>query len=213
MNNKSQFHSGRAAEPLGQRQQRPLENAAPTRPQESVSAFSQALALHQAGRLAEAEKAYLQVLEAQPNHPDAPFAHNNRGAALKALRRFDEALASYDKATALKPDYADAFHNRANVLRELKRFDEALASYDKAIALRPAFVETFNNRGNLLWELKRFDEALASFDRASHEPADASFVRCRPLPATHRGGLSPDVADLAARRAAEKFSVPVQGDT
>lgn len=138
--------------------------------QESVSAFSQALALYQAGRLAEAEKAYLQVLEAQPNHPDAPFAHNNRGAALKALGRFDEALASYEKAIALKPDYADAFHNRANVLRELKRFDEALASYDKAISLRPNYANAFNNRGGALQEQKRFDEAHFSQDIAIDWP-------------------------------------------
>src|SRR5262249_39502438 len=38
-----------------------------------------------------------------------------------------------------------------------------------------------------------------------HEPADASFVRHRPLPTPHRGGLSSDVGDLAAGRAAEKL--------
>ena len=57
---------------------------------------------------------------------------NNRGNALRELKRFDEALASYDKALALKPDYAEALINRGNALLELKRFDEALASYDQA---------------------------------------------------------------------------------
>ena len=38
-----------------------------------------------------------------------------------------------------------------------------------------------------------------------HEPADASFVRHRPLSTLHRGGLSSDVGDLAAGRAAEKL--------
>src|SRR5262249_23622834 len=37
-----------------------------------------------------------------------------------------------------------------------------------------------------------------------HEPADASFVRHRPLPSPHPGGLSSDVGELAAGRAAEK---------
>ena len=39
------------------------------------------------------------------------------------------------------------------------------------------------------------------------EPADASLVRHRPLPTPHRGGLSPDVGDLAARRAPRSFAV------
>ena len=55
------------------------------------------------------------------------------------LKRPAEALASYDKAIALKPDYAEAHNNRGNALRDLKRPEEALASYDKAIALKPDY--------------------------------------------------------------------------
>ena len=32
------------------------------------------------------------------------------------LKRLEEALASYDKALALKPDYAEALNNRGNAL-------------------------------------------------------------------------------------------------
>ena len=84
---------------------------------------------------------------------------------LRELKRFEEALASYERVLALKPDNADAFNNRGSALGELKRFDEALASFDKAIALKPGFAEAFNNRGTVLRELKRFEEALASYDR------------------------------------------------
>ena len=96
------------------------------------------------------------------------------------LKRLDEALASYDKAIALKPDYAEAFNNRGIALKELKRLDEALASYDKAIALKPGYADAFNNRGNALKELKLFDEALASFDKAialKPDSADAYLNR------------------------------------
>jgi tetratricopeptide (TPR) repeat protein len=41
------------------------------------------------------------ALETNPNHADA---HGNRGNALQELKRIDEALASYDRALALKPD-------------------------------------------------------------------------------------------------------------
>ena len=93
-------------------------------------------------------------------------AHYNRGNALKKLSRFDAALASYDRAVALRPDFAEAHSNRGTALKELKRFDEALASYDHAIALNPNYIEAISNRGSTLRELKRFDESLACLDYA-----------------------------------------------
>ena len=98
--------------------------------------------------------------------PDYVEALNNRGNALHELKRYDEALASCDRALALRPDYAEALNNRGNTLHELKRYDEALASYDRALSLRPDYAEALNNRGITLRELNRFDEALASYDRA-----------------------------------------------
>jgi tetratricopeptide (TPR) repeat protein len=85
---------------------------------------------------------------------------------LQELGRFEEALASYDRAIALQPDYAAALDNRGNALRQLRRFDEALSSYDRAIKLQPDYADALYNRGVTLHELGRFDEALASYDRA-----------------------------------------------
>jgi protein O-GlcNAc transferase len=98
--------------------------------------------------------------------PNNAVFFSNRGAALRDLKRLDDALVSYDRALAIKPSYADALNNRGVVLRELKRFAEALASFDRALAMKSDYVEAFNNRGNALRDLKRFDEALASYDRA-----------------------------------------------
>ena len=85
---------------------------------------------------------------------------------LHALKRFDEALASFDRALALRPDNAEALGSRGFTLHALRRFDEALASYDGALALRPNNAELHSNRSVTLFELKRFAEALASGDRA-----------------------------------------------
>ncbi len=171
----------------------------PARPEASgaPSTFADAVQLHQAGRLTEAETIYRRVLEAEPDHfsslhllgaidlqrrdyaeairkidaalklnPTIAEAFNNRGTALRELKRFGEALTSHDKAIELKPDYAEAFNNRGNALLEMKRPGEALASYERAILLKPDYAEAFNNRGNTLLELARLDEALASFDQA-----------------------------------------------
>jgi len=92
--------------------------------------------------------------------------HNYRGNALHDLKRYEEALASYDAALGIKPEYAEALNNRGNVLLELKRPKEALVSYDRALDLQPDHAEALNNRGNVLLELRRPEEALVSYDRA-----------------------------------------------
>ena len=92
------------------------------------------------------------------------------------LKRPAEALASYDKAIALKPDDAEAHNNRGNALRDLKRPEEALASFDKAIALKPDYAEAHNDRGNALLHLKRPAEALTSFDKAITLKPDFEFL-------------------------------------
>ena len=89
-----------------------------------------------------------------------------RGTALQTLKRFDEALTSYDRALTIMPDGAEAWNNRGNTLQSLKRFDEALASFDRAIAIKRNFAETLYNRGNTLSDVKRHEEALLSYDKA-----------------------------------------------
>ena len=93
-------------------------------------------------------------------------AHANLGNGLRELRRFDEALESYDRAIALQPDFAEAWGNRGNALVELRRPRDALESYDRAIALKPGFAEAHSNRARALMDLTRAEEALAACDRA-----------------------------------------------
>jgi tetratricopeptide (TPR) repeat protein len=98
--------------------------------------------------------------------PDFAEALSNRGLTLHELKRFEEALASFDGALKVRPDYAEALSNRGATLHELKRFEEALASFDRALEVRPHYAEALFNRGNTLRQLKRLEEALVSFDRA-----------------------------------------------
>jgi len=131
----------------------------------------QAVVLHQAGRLAEAERLYVQALAYEPNNIEA---HYNRGVTLRDLDRPAEALASFERSLQLMPHLAAAHANRGGALQTLGRLDEALASYDRAISFEPGFAFAWNNRGLVLKDLKRLHEALASFDKAiSLQPSDA----------------------------------------
>ena len=88
------------------------------------------------------------------------------GSAFNDLKRYDEALAAYDKALALKPGLAEAWLGRGNVLNELKRCDEALAAYDNSLALKADLAEVWLGRGNVFNDLKRHDEALGAYEKS-----------------------------------------------
>ena len=98
--------------------------------------------------------------------PDDAAPHINRGLALSALKRHDEALAHFERATSLRPDFAEAYVNRGITLKELSRPEDAIASYDRAIALQPRLAAAHNNKGNALRQMERLDEALKCYEQA-----------------------------------------------
>jgi protein O-GlcNAc transferase len=125
--------------------------------------FQQAIALHQQGRLAQAEALYRQVLQINPRHVDALHSLGliaaQSGQAQRAVKLFDQAI-------TLNPKLPAPYSNRGNVLLELQQHAAALASFDQALALKPDFADALNNRGNALQKLNRPVEAVASYDRA-----------------------------------------------
>ena len=104
-----------------------------------------------------------QALEIIPNNA---AAHSNLGLVLQELKRFDEAIASYDRSLALKPNNAEAHYNRGNALLALTRFDEAILDYERALAIKPDYAQAFSNLGNVLFAIKRYEQALASYESA-----------------------------------------------
>jgi predicted O-linked N-acetylglucosamine transferase (SPINDLY family) len=73
--------------------------------------------------------------------PGNAEAFNNRGGVLKELKRFGEALTSFDRALALRPDYPEAHCNRGTILVDLNRNDDAVTDFQKALAIRPTYAE------------------------------------------------------------------------
>jgi len=121
--------------------------------------LQQALALHQAGRLDEAQAAYRQVLATDPRHADA---WHYLGVLLAQRRDQQGAIAAFGKALAVNGKVALVHFHMAESLRVLGRYEEALASYDRAIALEPDFAQAHDVRAGVLSELRRFDDALAA---------------------------------------------------
>jgi protein O-GlcNAc transferase len=125
--------------------------------------FERGLALHQQGRLADAEHIYREVLRQHPTHAEA---WHLLGVVALQSGRPHIAVEQIDKALGLDETIAAAHNNRAIALQKLGRIPEALAGFDRALALHPDYAEAHNNRGELLRGLGRSDEALAGFDTA-----------------------------------------------
>ncbi len=90
--------------------------------------FEQGTALHQQGRLPEAERIYREILQQQPNHFDALHL---LGVIALQNRHTERAVELISKAIGLMPNYAEAFNNRGIALLDLRRPEDALASFDR----------------------------------------------------------------------------------
>ncbi len=121
-----------------------------------------AVALHQQGRLREAEKLYARVLKAAPDHFDALHLLG----LVKAQRgQMGEAFRLMSAALKINPKAPDALMNLANVLHALKRDAEALDCLDKALALRPGDLNALHqSRQCAAHTLSRPQDALGCFD-------------------------------------------------
>jgi tetratricopeptide (TPR) repeat protein len=141
--------------------------------------LDQAVGLHGEGRLAEAERLYVQLLAAEPNQLDA---RHMLGVLRAQQGRNLEALELIAPVTAAQPGNALAWANHGNVLNALGHYNPALESFDRALALQPQQAETWNNRGIALSRLGRLDAALESYDRAlAVNPAFAMALNNRGL--------------------------------
>jgi predicted O-linked N-acetylglucosamine transferase (SPINDLY family) len=126
-------------------------------------AIQRAMPLHQAGRLAEAEALYSQVLAANPN--SFPALHL-MGLLRWQQQRIGEALELMEKALKVQPGAPETLSNYAMALSSLGRNQEALAILDEALKARPANSKALANRGAIKCRLGKAEEGLKDFEAA-----------------------------------------------
>jgi predicted O-linked N-acetylglucosamine transferase (SPINDLY family) len=128
-----------------------------------VQVIQQAIALHQQGKFADAERLYREVLRSRPRDFDALHM---LGVLQYQQGRVQDALPLLEAAIAVDARSAAAHINRGLALASLRRNPEALAAFDAALAIAPRNADALASRGDTLCDLGRRDEALASYDRA-----------------------------------------------
>jgi len=133
--------------------------------------FDQAIAHHQQGRLAQAQRLYSQLLQIDPGHLDG---RHMLGVIHAQQGRPAEASVLLAAVVRDDPDNVLAWENYARTLGELGAADQALSCIERALALAPANARNWNTRSDLLQRQARWAEALESAERASQ--LDADFI-------------------------------------
>jgi predicted O-linked N-acetylglucosamine transferase (SPINDLY family) len=128
-----------------------------------AEALQIALQHHQAGQLQDAEALYRQILQVQPQHPDALHL---LGVAVHQMGKHDIGAGYIRQAIALKPGDAKFYNNLGEACRAQGKLADAVGHYRQALALRPGYVEAHINLGNTLKAQGKLAEAAAHYRQA-----------------------------------------------
>lgn len=133
-----------------------------------------AIDLQNAGKLDEAEKIFLEILQKTPDDVPCLFS---LGGVEHNRRNPEKALEYFKRALAVKSDYPPIWFNLGIVQQSLKQFDAALESYEKALSLDPAYFEAMQNKGSLLAEMRRHKDALLTYEELlKHDPSNTKAL-------------------------------------
>lgn len=128
-----------------------------------AQALNFAVQHHNAGRLADAEEIYTQILTAVPDNHDAlhllELIANERGDNERAAELIGRAI-------DIAPEVGEMHGNLALVLQDLRRLEDAAARFEHALSLSPQFAAGFNNLGLVLQELGRLEDTVSHFESA-----------------------------------------------
>ena len=94
--------------------------------------FNNAKQLHQSGKIKEAQKLYLKIIDNNKNDFQLFFL---LGTSFLQIKEFDKAINYLDNAINLNSNFADAFNNKGIALAEIKKYSDAIENYDQTIKL------------------------------------------------------------------------------
>jgi tetratricopeptide (TPR) repeat protein len=135
----------------------------PSAPANLIDDLSAALALHRAGRLAEAEAGYHRILDADPGQP---LTLHLLGVLMLASGRAGEAVAVLRQAEAARPGNADTRLALADACAAAGATEEAIGRYRAILAERPGHAATLVNYANALRDAGDHSGAIEACRRA-----------------------------------------------
>jgi predicted O-linked N-acetylglucosamine transferase (SPINDLY family) len=125
--------------------------------------LTSAITHHQAGRLAEADTLYRQILAIDPQNVDALHL---LGVLATQTQQHAAGAELIRRAITLQPNAAVLHYNLGCALQGALRPAEAEAAFHQALALQPAYPEALNNLGDIRRDQKNYPDAERLFRRA-----------------------------------------------
>ncbi len=136
--------------------------------------IQQAQALEAEGRLAEAEKACLEVLE---QLPDSPEAYVNLALVQAKQNAFDRAVAALNQGIDRLPGSEALIVRLGHTYLVSGQPFKALEEMDKALALNPRNVDALTVRAGILDAAGRKDEAREAYEQALQVEPESRHLR------------------------------------
>ena len=116
--------------------------------------------------LKRADELVSRALALDANHA---LSHLIKGQILRAGRRFDDAIAEYERALSLAPNLVNSVASLGDTYLALGQYEKALEFYDKATRLSPRDPDLFfwyTNKGVAYFALQQDDQAIDCARRA-----------------------------------------------
>jgi tetratricopeptide (TPR) repeat protein len=100
-------------------------------------------------------------------NPRNQYGYMNKGNALHATGRYQQAIEQYNKAIEVAPGWVRAFYRRGRSYNEVDRYEDAIADFDKVVLIDPEYTLALGARGYSHRVLGHFDKALEDLNAAT----------------------------------------------
>lgn len=99
-------------------------------------------------------------------NPEQASALHFKGNLEADNKRYDEAIAYYNKALKIDPDFELPYIGLGSIYEEQKKYPQAIVNYNKAIALNPSFDFAYANLGNIYEAYNESGKAVEYYRKA-----------------------------------------------
>jgi len=130
---------------------------------------------HQAGRLAEAERAYRDVLRVEPGNPEL---HHRLAEVYRALGDYERAHREYLRATSIRPDFVEAHVNAAISAEQAAAKADGAGDRPEAQRWRAIAAQHLRRVGELHAAVRSGKRAEMAFRRALELDANSAETYC-----------------------------------